>query len=309
MRLLLVSLALARWARAEDGDPTGNMCREYDHPKKGAWSVDEDCCAGESQAACEIGYHYVRSNKVCHEECDAYYYSCEKCTDDVECVGVGCENCDPHHDIYSDEHGGRPFNEEDVCRDNHGWFIWELLSAIFYCCLIASLTFGIMGLWNARRVLGTGQQLCGAPLSASTMYNANVYLSGCNLFMLIMNIIVVMVETEYNYVHNDRAVYHGVLGGVTAAAAVQLKQKKEHWNAPIGVQSYGQPAHGQPHSQPVMSQPVMGQLVVGQPVQGQYVMGTVITGQPVQGMPAQRMPVQPAMGGPVMVNGQPRKTY
>ena len=80
-----------------------------------------------------------------------------------------------------------------------------------------------------------------------------------------------------------------VLGGVTAAAAVQLKQKKEHWNAPIGVQPYGQPAHGQPHSQPVMGQPVMGMSVQGTPVQG--------------------MPVQPAMGGPVMVNGQPMKTY
>ena len=286
MRLLLVSLALARWARAEDGDPTGNMCREYDHPKEGAWSVDEDCCAGQSQAACETGYHYVRSNEVCHEECDAYYYSCEECADDVECAGVGCDNCDPHHDIYSDEHGGRPFNEEDVCRDNHGWFIWELLSAIFYCCLIASLTFGIMGLWNARRVLGTGQQLCGAPLSASTMYNANVYLSGGNLFMSIMNIIVLNVtwcDEEVCY-YSEGSGIHVLLGGVTAAAAVQLKQKKEHWNAPIGVQPNGQPAHGQPHSQPVMSQPVMGQLVVGQQVQGQYAMGTAITGQPVQGI-------------------------
>ena len=135
MRLLLVSLALARWARAEDGDPTGNMCREYDHPKKGAWSVDEDCCAGESQAACEIGYHYVRSNKVCHEECDAYYYSCEECADDVECAGVGCDNCDPHHDIYSE--GGMSY--EETC-DNTAliiiWilFIFMIITAWYVCC-------------------------------------------------------------------------------------------------------------------------------------------------------------------------------
>ena len=87
---------------------------------------------------------------------------------------------------------------DDTCEywtEPGHWFIWELLSAIFYCCLIASLTFGIMGLWNARRVLGTGQQLCGAPLSASTMYNANVYLSGGNLFMSIMNIIVLTTRS------------------------------------------------------------------------------------------------------------------
>ena len=286
MRLLLVSLALARWARAEDGDPTGNMCREYDQPVEGAWSVDEDCCAGDSQAACETGYHYVRSNEACNEECDAYYYSCEKCADDVECVGVGCENCDPHHDIYSDEHGGRPFNEEDVCRDNHGWIIISILFFLIWLgCCIASWTFGIIGLCNAPN-LGTGQPLC-CGCSPSNTYKANVCLSGGNFFMLCIYLIVVL--GMWGHPDIGGIVTYAVLGGVTAFAAVQLKQKKEQWDVPVDAQSFGQP-------------------VQGQPVQGQPVMGTVITGQPVQGMPVQGMPVQPAMGDPVMVNGQPMKT-
>ena len=281
MRLLLVSLALARWARAEDGDPTGNMCREYDHPKEGAWSVDEDCCAGESQAACEIGYHYVRSNKVCHEECDAYYYSCEECADDVECAGVGCDNCDPHHDIYSE--GGMSY--EETCDNTALIIIWILFTAIWLGCCISSWTFGIIGLCNAPK-LGTGQPLC-CGCSPSNTYKANVCLSGGNFFMLCIYLIVVL--GMWGHPDIGGIVTYAVLGGVTAFAAVQLKQKKEQWDVPVDAQSFGQP-------------------VQGQPVQGQPVMGTVITGQPVQGMPVQGMPVQPAMGDPVMVNGQPMKT-
>ena len=282
-----------------------NMCREYDYPNERAWNVDEWCCAGKSQAACETGYHYVRSNEVCDEECDKYYYSCEKCADDVECVGVGCENCDPHYDIYSEE----GMSYDDTCEywtDPGPWFwlFWELLTLIFAFCIIASLTFGIMGLWNARRVLGTGQQLLplelavlelqlrvrvrGAPLSASTMYNANVYLSGCNLFMLIMNII---VEIVWAYGDNVRVVLHGVLGGVTAAAAVQLKQKKEHWNAPIGVQPNGQPAHGQVAQRGV----IQGTVLQGQVAQGSVIQGTVLQGQVAQGGVIQGTVV----GGPI----------
>ena len=168
---------------------------------------------------------------------------------------------------------------EDTCEYDIGFGIFFFL-VLPLCCCIASWTFGIIGLCNAPK-LGTGQPLC-CGCSPSNTYNANVCLSGGNLFMFFMYLIVVVIIV--GHVDIGGMLTYVVLGGVTAAAAVQLKQKKEHWNAPIGVQPNGQPAHGQPHSQPVMSQPVMGQLVVGQQVQGQYAMGTAITGRPVQGI-------------------------
>ena len=64
-----------------------NMCREYDHPKKGAWSVDEDCCAGKEQTACEPGYRYVTDDTVCYEwnGCQAHHYSCVLCDEGEAC--------------------------------------------------------------------------------------------------------------------------------------------------------------------------------------------------------------------------------
>ena len=40
-------------------------CMEWGYPKEGKWQHDDDCCAGEAQAACAAGYRYV---KGCVEE-------------------------------------------------------------------------------------------------------------------------------------------------------------------------------------------------------------------------------------------------
>ena len=174
---------------------------------------------------------------------------------------------------------------EETCDNTALIIIWILFTAIWLGCCISSWTFGIIGLCNAPK-LGTGQPLC-CGCSPSNTYKANVCLSGGNFFMLCIYLIVVL--GMWGHPDIGGIVTYAVLGGVTAFAAVQLKQKKEQWDVPVDAQSFGQP-------------------VQGQPVQGQPVMGTVITGQPVQGMPVQGMPVQPTMGGPVMVNGQPMKT-
>ena len=169
---------------------------------------------------------------------------------------------------------------EDTCEYDIGFGIFFFL-VLPLCCCIASWTFGIIGLCNAPK-LGTGQPLC-CGCSPSNTYKANVCLSGGNFFMLCIYLIVVL--GMWGHPDIGGIVTYAVLGGVTAFAAVQLKQKKEQWDVLVDAQSFGQPVQGQP------------------------VMGTVITGQPVQGMPVQGMPVQPAMGDPVMVNGQPMKTF
>ena len=35
-------------------------CLEWGYPKEGKWQHDDDCCAGEKQAACAAGYRYVK---------------------------------------------------------------------------------------------------------------------------------------------------------------------------------------------------------------------------------------------------------
>ena len=57
-----------------------SKCYHWGYPKAGKWQQDDDCCAGEEQAACAAGYRYVKGD-VCHKEveCKAFSYECELC--------------------------------------------------------------------------------------------------------------------------------------------------------------------------------------------------------------------------------------
>ena len=76
LRLALVAVALLRRVAAHDP----SKCYEWGYPKEGKWQHDEDCCAGEEQAACAAGYRYSKGD-VCHKEveCKAFSYECELC--------------------------------------------------------------------------------------------------------------------------------------------------------------------------------------------------------------------------------------
>ena len=102
---------------------TTNTCREWGHPAEGAWNVDDDCCAGEKQAACETGYRYVKTDSSCYEECDAYYYYCEECTD---------ESCDSNYDIYQED--GKDYD----CGDSS--IIWLIIGILVPCCCSIGLS-------------------------------------------------------------------------------------------------------------------------------------------------------------------------
>ena len=82
MRHALVAVALLRGVAAHDM----RACRVWGHPKGGKWQKDEDCCAGEEQAACAAGYRYVKGD-VCQEEveCKAFSYECILCQPGEEC--------------------------------------------------------------------------------------------------------------------------------------------------------------------------------------------------------------------------------
>ena len=73
---VLVAVALLRRVAAHDP----SKCYEWGYPKEGKWQHDEDCCAGEEQAACAAGYRYVKKD-VCHKEveCKAFSYECDLC--------------------------------------------------------------------------------------------------------------------------------------------------------------------------------------------------------------------------------------
>ena len=84
MKNALVAVALLRGVAALDA----KACLEYGYPKEGKWQHDDDCCAGEAQAACAAGYRY-RKGDVCHEEveCKAFSYECILCQpgEDYDC--------------------------------------------------------------------------------------------------------------------------------------------------------------------------------------------------------------------------------
>ena len=96
-------------------------CREFDHPDKGEWSHDEDCCAGNKQAACKAGYRYEKSGNVCFEgvTCRAYSYTCDKCT----ATEVADGDCDSHYDVETED------GEDYDCNIN-AWsacyFLWPI---------------------------------------------------------------------------------------------------------------------------------------------------------------------------------------
>ena len=75
MRHALVAVALLRGVTALDA----KACLEWGYPKEGKWQHDDDCCAGEAQAACAAGYRYVKGD-VCHEEVEC-------CVEINQCVG------------------------------------------------------------------------------------------------------------------------------------------------------------------------------------------------------------------------------
>ena len=51
-----MAVALLRGVTALDA----KACLEWGFPKEGKWQHDDDCCAGEDQAACAAGYRYVK---------------------------------------------------------------------------------------------------------------------------------------------------------------------------------------------------------------------------------------------------------
>ena len=106
------ALAVALLRRVAAHDPS--KCYEWGHPKEGKWQHDEDCCAGEEQAACAAGYRYDRK-KECHREnkCVAYEYTCTKCD------GAGC---DTNYDIESED------GEDYDCYTHFMicWIIWPV---------------------------------------------------------------------------------------------------------------------------------------------------------------------------------------
>ena len=92
LRHALVAVVLLRGVAAHDP----SKCYEWGYPKEGRWQHDEDCCAGEDQAACAAGYRYHNTDIVCAREhkCVAYEYTCTKCD------GAGC---DTNYDINSED--------------------------------------------------------------------------------------------------------------------------------------------------------------------------------------------------------------
>ena len=116
-RHALAAVALLRCVAAHDS----KACREFDHPDKGEWSHDEDCCAGNKQAACKAGYRYEKSGNVCFEgvTCRAYSYTCDKCT----ATEVADGDCDSHYDVETED------GEDYDCNIN-AWsacyFLWPI---------------------------------------------------------------------------------------------------------------------------------------------------------------------------------------
>jgi hypothetical protein len=86
------------------------------YPKAGKWQHDDDCCAGEAQAACAAGYRYVKGD-VCHEEveCKAFSYECELCQPG--------ETCDSNYNVETEE------GEDYDCKQNLWsgcYFLWPM---------------------------------------------------------------------------------------------------------------------------------------------------------------------------------------
>ena len=80
LRHALVAVALLLRVAAHDP----SKCYEWGYPKEGKWQHDEDCCAGEEQAACAAGYRYHNTGIDCAKSsgengCRSHEYTCTKC--------------------------------------------------------------------------------------------------------------------------------------------------------------------------------------------------------------------------------------
>ena len=83
------ALAVALLRRVAAHDPS--KCYEWGYPKEGKWQHDEDCCAGEEQAACAAGYRYHNTGIDCAKSsgekgCRSHEYTCTKCDGDRKSV-------------------------------------------------------------------------------------------------------------------------------------------------------------------------------------------------------------------------------
>ena len=120
--------------------PQDGTCRRWGYPEAGEWNKDKSCCAAKSAAACDAGYRYVKSDKVCgyHGRCQEYSYSCIRCEPG--------EACDSNYDVAYEE--GEDLRGSD-CESNPWtacYFLWPL--QIFF-----------LGhtLWKVRRLVKNGK--------------------------------------------------------------------------------------------------------------------------------------------------------
>jgi len=104
LRHALVAVAVLRRVAAHDP----SKCYEWGSPKEGKWQHDEDCCAGEDQAACAAGYRYdngekgeecgnakqAKGKEKSYSTCNRYKYTCTKCDG---------ADCDTNYDIESED--------------------------------------------------------------------------------------------------------------------------------------------------------------------------------------------------------------
>lgn len=122
MKLAVLVIALLRCAASSKG-----ACREWEEDE---WNLDDDCCAGVEQAACEPGYKYVQHDEVCAEwgfRCEAYKYSCVLCDE--------AEACDSNYDTATED----GVNYTEKCGDGSPWsacyFLWAIQLVWLYCAL------------------------------------------------------------------------------------------------------------------------------------------------------------------------------
>jgi hypothetical protein len=120
--------------------PQDGTCRRWGHPEAGEWNKDKSCCAAKSAAACDAGYRYVKSDKVCgyHGRCQEYRYSCVRCEPG--------EACDSNYDVAHEE--GEDLRGSD-CESNP----WTA------CYFLWPLQLFILGysLWQVRRLVNDGK--------------------------------------------------------------------------------------------------------------------------------------------------------
>ena len=120
--------------------PQDGTCRRWGHPEAGEWNKDKSCCAAKSAAACDAGYRYVKSDKVCgyHGRCQEYRYSCVRCEPG--------EACDSNYDIVRED--GEDLRGSD-CEGSH----WTA------CYFILPLYIFYLGytLWQVRRLSKDGK--------------------------------------------------------------------------------------------------------------------------------------------------------